>query len=411
MSQLDVFLSRTSSLLERFSVPVCLATACLFPALWFFLYGPGPDGLHDRSGEVLGHDFSHFWIAGRAALSGHATDPFDLTRHVANVKAWFGPDAGEFGWHYPPMFLLPAAGLALLPLPQAFLLFTVVTGALLLLAVWKIWPDWRALVVVAGSPAFFANVNYGQNGALSAALVAFALLPVLRGREPGALPLSLLAYKPNLGLVFPVALAGGGFWRAMAMTAVLIGVQVAVTVAAFGPEVWTAFFRGLGDSSAVLFDQVAAGTHRYASVFGAARNLGAGVPLAHAMQVAMAASVLAACWSLWRGEADRRLKVGVAIAAIPLLSPYVMTYDMLILVPAVLLLLDHGRSAGRGRFDVPLAFAVWSLPAAGEAVALATHVSLNLLLCLAVFGVLLQRAWRDVPAPVLDVARAPQSMT
>src|SRR3954467_6194611 len=74
------------------------------------------DGLIARDGQPIGTDFSNVWAAGKLVLAGEPSAPYDLARqHAAEKAAFDGRDVPLFGWHYPPFFLIVAAGLALLP--------------------------------------------------------------------------------------------------------------------------------------------------------------------------------------------------------------------------------------------------------------------------------------------------------
>ena len=97
------------------------------------LYGTGPEPRRNWYGDMLGNDFSQIWVAGRAALEGRAGEPYDLPVHLENLKAAFGPTA-RFAWHYPPVFLLPAAAVAVFDPQAAFLLWSVLSLGLFALA-------------------------------------------------------------------------------------------------------------------------------------------------------------------------------------------------------------------------------------------------------------------------------------
>ena len=63
--------------------------------------------------KAIGNDFVQVWVAGRSALAGRGAEPYDLPVHLANLKAACDQEC-RFAWHYPPVFLLPAAAMALL---------------------------------------------------------------------------------------------------------------------------------------------------------------------------------------------------------------------------------------------------------------------------------------------------------
>src|SRR6201996_4777986 len=81
------------------------------------------NGLVDRNGKPIGTDFSSFYAAGRMALEGHAAAVYDMAAHYAREQQIFGAATPYYGWLYPPIFLLIAAPLALLPYPLAPLLW------------------------------------------------------------------------------------------------------------------------------------------------------------------------------------------------------------------------------------------------------------------------------------------------
>ncbi|MDB5651605.1 MAG: hypothetical protein JWL62_3125 [Hyphomicrobiales bacterium] len=343
----------------------------------FFQLAPGPDQRFNREHVVMGHDFSHFWIAGSAVLDGHPTDAFDIDTHEANQRRYFGTDVPTFGWHYPPPFLLPATALALLPLPHAFAVWMISTNALLLFALWRIVPGWRLQVVALGSPILFQNINYGQNAALSAALVALALTPFIRGRSVSSWALGLLSYKPNLGLPIPFVLAGSGAWKTIGGIACVIGAQVLVSGWLLGFDTWRAFIRSLSTSEEILLEAMGAGVARYDSAFGAARVLGLTVSAAFAVQIASAILAVLLCTWAWRGKGDRRLKAALLIATLLLCTPYLLEYELLLLLPAAVMLFAYARERGFGDWDVPMLALLWALPMISQSAAALLHLPLG----------------------------------
>src|SRR5580698_5398999 len=83
------------------------------------------DGLIDRNGKPLGTDFSSFYAAGSLVLDGRAGDVYDMALHYAREQQIFGAATPYYGWLYPPIFLLVATPLALLPYPLALVAWQV----------------------------------------------------------------------------------------------------------------------------------------------------------------------------------------------------------------------------------------------------------------------------------------------
>ena len=92
-------------------------------------------------------------------------------------------------------------------------------------------PNGRTLLLALATPAVFVNAVGGQNGTWTAALFGGGL--GLLDRRPiiaGSL-LGLLIYKPQLGILIPIALLAGRRWQALAAAA-------ATGAAASSPSVW-----------------------------------------------------------------------------------------------------------------------------------------------------------------------------
>ena len=69
------------------------------------------DGLIDRTDKPIGTDFSNVWAAGKLVLDGQPAAPYEPARqYAAEKEAFGGREVPFFGWHYPPQFLIVAAG-------------------------------------------------------------------------------------------------------------------------------------------------------------------------------------------------------------------------------------------------------------------------------------------------------------
>ena len=165
----------------------------------------------DAGGHPFAADFLSFWSAGHLALSGHAGTAYDWPAMHALQHHLMGRDpGGYFGWAYPPLFLCVAIALALMPYVTSYLVWIGLTLATLRGDGGPDCPPGAALIACA-APATLACAMVGQNGFLSAALIAGVLLQLEARPLLAGLLLGLLTYKPHLGLLFPVALMFGGY--------------------------------------------------------------------------------------------------------------------------------------------------------------------------------------------------------
>jgi alpha-1,2-mannosyltransferase len=362
------------------------------------------DGLVDRNGKPIGTDFASFYAAGSLVLDGRAGDVYNMAAHYAREQQIFGASTPYYGWLYPPIFLLVATPLALMPYLWALAVWQIGTFALYLSVIagvvagmpprskvtGQIW-----LPVAAGFPAVFINLGHGQNGFLSAGLFGAALLalparPILSGVLFG-----LLAYKPQLALVMPFALLAGGHWRTVLAAGITVMALVGLTALIFGGDLWFAFAASTETSRKLLLEQGDVGFEKLQSVFAAVRLWGGGVPLAYAIQGVVSAAVLGGTAWAWRSRCDDGLKAALLVVATLLASPHVLDYDLVILAPAIAFTVRAGL-AGRFRdYEASLLAAVWIVPLLSRSVAGFTAVPVGMLAMLAFYVFALRTARSD----------------
>lgn len=311
----------------------------------------GGNWLFDATGAPIANDFVNVWAAGHLALHGHAASAYDWTLHKAAEVQAVGHDfRNYYGWHYPPTFLFAAAALALLPYSFAAVVWLVATLSALVLVVSGIVRGPVGLVVALASPAVLWNVTAGQNGFLTAALIGATLMflekrPILAG-----LCLGLLTYKPQFGLLFPVALIAAGQWRVILSAAVTAIAIALLSLAFFGTESWAAFLHWMPVTSRVVLGDGAADFGRLQSIFGLVRTLGGSETMAWTAQTTLALALSAAiCW-LWRNCRQFELNAAALSCAALLATPYLYIYDLVALTIPVAFLLRNtfkrGLSAG-----------------------------------------------------------------
>jgi hypothetical protein len=156
-----------------------------------------------------------------------------------------------------------------------------------------------------------------------------------------------LSYKPQFGMLFPVALAAGNHWRAFASAAVTVALLVGVTIAALGTDVWTAFPRGLGAHSVLVLSAdpgnepiLLAG--RLQTVYGTIRTLHGGLSLALLAQGATITGLAVIMWLLWRTPARYALKAATLSTAALMATPWASACDMAaVVVPIAFLAKDQ----------------------------------------------------------------------
>jgi arabinofuranan 3-O-arabinosyltransferase len=311
----------------------CIANAGVLASAWHAASGP--------------NDFVGVWAAGQLALDGQPQAAYDWSAHKAVEDLAAGaPFAGSYPWFYPPQFLLVATVLALVPYGLAHLMWPVVTSAAYLATIREIIGHRAAILLAAAVPAIVANIAAEQNGFISAALLGGAL--TLMDRRPllsGCL-LGLLTYKPQLGLMIPLALIAGGRWRVFFSAAAVALALAAASWAAFGTATWAAFANaGALATRAVLADD-AANWHKLQTVFGLVRSLGGSESAAWSLHAAMVAACALVVWIIWRRPIAFDVKAAALAAALLLATPYMYSYDLVVLAIPMAFLIRLGRTTG-----------------------------------------------------------------
>ena len=368
------------------------------------------NGIVARDGKPLGTDFSSFYAAGTLAHQGKAAAAYDWPTQHAEEKRIFGDENTPFfGWHYPPFFLAVAALLATMPYLLALFVWQATTFALYLRLAAAILPGAETVLLAAAAPAVFVNLGHGQNGFLTASLLAGALLVLDRRPLLAGLLIGLLAYKPQFGVLIPFILIATGRWRVFFSAALTVLAMAALATLAFGPQIWSAFIASLTPTQTILLEAGATGWEKLQSVFSAIRMWGGPVPLAKAIHGVVAVVVAIALIRLWRSAAAFDLKAAALCLASLLATPYTLDYDMVLLGPAIAFFARHGLKNGFGPYEASLLAVVWAVPLVARQVAAFTAIPLGVIVTLSFFALVIARAEKDrraAPASPSEIRHA-----
>jgi arabinofuranan 3-O-arabinosyltransferase len=327
-----------------------LAYGYTFPVFYavFFLY------LFERGlwllnsgGIPLYHDFTYHYMAGLQALRGDIASLYDPREFTRLQEAMVGTGNVRFAiWPYPPPFLLTLMPFVPLPYVSAFLSWETVTLLAFVAVVYFIVRLPAAIALALASPFTAWNFLAGQSGFLTAALLGAALLFLERRPVVAGAFIGCLSYKPQFGVLFPIALIAANQWRVVASAAATVLVLVGVSIAAFGAQPWVMFPRELAMQAGV--NLVGADDSRWEllqTVYGLVRYFNGGAALAWLVQGLMALAVAAIVWLVWRSRAHHALKAATLSAAALVATPYTLAYDLAaIAIPVAFLATDQIRS-------------------------------------------------------------------
>ena len=362
------------------------------------------------AGGPPGTDFASFYAAGKAALEGAPGTPYDPAAHFAREQALFGPETPFYAWQYPPIFLLVVTPLAKLPYLPAL----VVWQAVSLLSLPDRHsrhrphiPGRRALkhgTRSNGSPFSLrsatrpcSSISGTARTASSARHCSAARSPAsTAGRLLAGMLIGLLAYKPQLGLMIPIAFLAGGRWRVIIAAALTVAALVLLAGLVFGPEVWRAFLGSTGYSRSALLEGGDVAWHKFQTVYAAVRMWGGSLGLAYAVQAVATLVTAIALARLWRSRAAYPLKAAALGARDDSRNPV-----RLRLRPDGARAGDRVPGARRARpraarpYERTALAMLWIVPLVARSVAATLAIPIGIAAVIVVFALTVRRGARD----------------
>lgn len=354
------------------------------------------NGLLDPKGKPLGYDFITFWAASKAGLAGHPQDAYNIPLLFEIEKTAVPAMQNMFAWYYPPTFYLLILPIAWLPYLAAYFTFVLTTLAAYVQVLRRVIRGREAMWCLAAFPGLWTNLFHGQNGFLTAALAAAALLSLPHRATLAGVFIGLLAIKPHLAVLFPVALIAIGAWRTFIVAGlVAVAFMVAGTLA-LGMDTLYAFIDSLSFAQLAL-EMGALPWTKMPTVFALLRMLGAPVMMAYVVHALVACLAIGSVWLVWRRSDSWPLRGAALMSATFLVSPYLFDYDMVWLAFPIAWLALEGIENGWLRAEREILVAAWLLPLFMMPIAKLTSVQVGPLVLAAVMWVVLRRTGRILP--------------
>jgi Glycosyltransferase family 87 len=397
----------TGAWLDRGRVIRVAGICGIISALCIIVLFATSHGTLDYKGRPLGTDFSDVWTAGKMAVDGSAAKIWSWPDHFAVQRlVHHKADVEFYGWHYPPPFLLVAWLLAQLPYIPALIAWQLSTLAPFTRMMWQLVPRRETILLTLAAPVTLICLTHGHNGFLTALLLGGGLMVLDKRPFVAGLLFGCLVYKPQFALVLPVLLLAGRHWRAVAGAMVSAAALVGLTLAIWGWPVWQAFIGSLPLTQHVVIEQGSTGFYKIMSPFAAVRLWGGSIGLGYAVQsMVTAASIAALAWLSW-SKARSGLRNAFVCAAAILSTPYVLDYDLVVLLPALAWLWLDAKEHGFLRWEATLMAFIWFTPLVGRGVAQWTLVPLGFMSVVALAGIVLRRALTASPSRRLRAAFA-----
>jgi hypothetical protein len=377
-----------------------------------YVWNLATPGLRDRNANLKGTDFLHLYTLGSLAAAHRGADLYDMNAQ-ATLAAQRVPEAAGIRYLplYPPqvsIFFAPLAHLSYGWALAAWWSCSVAIYGICCYCIWRACPNLQeqggtvALVAIA-FPAFFHLIAWGQTSAV--ALACFTLMFfLLRDRRDflAGLALGCLIFKPQLGLAAAVVFVSLGAWKAVLGAALSAAAQLSVGVLNYGMEPLRHWFRMLRNVRGILplLEPKLYQTHSLRTFWS---MLVPWVGASFVLYVASAAVVLGLTIAVWKrgGAVPLALRYSALLLATVLVAPHLTVYDLVILVPAFVLLADWliGQSVAFSTWWLgTLLYLIYMLPLVGP-FARWTHVQFSVVAMMAAVFLLWRMACNSSAIP------------
>jgi hypothetical protein len=233
---------------------------------------------------------------------------------------------------YPPFFLFYIAPLGIFSYYIAYLFWSFGTFLLYFIASFDKSQRRYAAFVTIFAPATITCLSAGQTGLLSSALIVggFRLIntrPIVSGTLFG-----LASFKPQLGILIPIALISARLWRTIAAACITIVVLFLASGIVFGWKMWTLWFVKLLPHADWVMDVK---DRLNPTITSSLISLGVDLSVARAMQACVAVIVAVIIWICFRRGVTILATASVLVGTF-LATPYAIVNDMPMLTNAVL---------------------------------------------------------------------------
>jgi hypothetical protein len=315
--------------------------AYVLALIWQLYHGGWLFGSDGRPACI---DFSWIWVSGKFAISTSPVEVYDYPIFTAARLALVGPDTCILDhFDYPPTFMFFTFPLSSMPYLVAFSVWMATTLLVYLAAAYAIIPRLAAVIAAVTPIVVPVNIQYGHNGFLTAGLIGFSLVLLEHRPWVSGLFIGLLTYKPQFGVLIPLALIASRNWRALA-SATLATIVWGITAAlVFGYEGWPSFLHTLLDRNSNLTpdDRLQV---KFQSIFGLLRWAGAGPDISLGTHLVIAVIVALIVCVIWAKAVPYPLKAAALCIGSVTVTPYVLPWDLCILGIAVAFLVRDGLS-------------------------------------------------------------------
>lgn len=334
---------------QRRTIYLC-AAVLVIAALFTFVYVKIIWGLYQsRSATHLPQytDFFALWSYARVIFSHPAADLYndDLLRSYQIALGM--AETQHYPFPYPPTFILMVWPLCLPPYHLSYVVTMLSTLALFLWVVRQTCTRSPMLLLwCILAPATIAAVWAGQLGFLAGALIVAGIR--LAGTRPilAGVLIGILSYKPQFGLLIPIALVSAGLWVTVLSATVTVLALAAVATLAFGVTIWSQWLAMLPAYSD-LWENIPSVLNMRPTVMASLQMVGVPLLAARVVQAAVTVTVAVCVWFAFR-RGPSRLAAAALLCGTMLATPHAYFYDLPMVVAAMVLFVEERVQTDQG---------------------------------------------------------------
>jgi hypothetical protein len=369
-------------------------------------------GIFDRVGNIKFQDFLPIYVSAQLIAQNRAGELYASQIAAESMRAVVHqlvsqPPNVRLPYLYGPQVALSMAPLSRFSFPVAARIWVVISLLLYAGCIYLVWNTCAALrphrkIVAVCAIAFPPLFHFFVRGQLSALVLACFTAAFLAFRMDrnwlAGLTLGFLIFKPQFLIAIPLVLILAQEWQAFAGFVLAAAAQLAFTAAYFGSGVMHAYFDVLWHVSRALDAAELSLAPIQMHSLRAFWSLLFPSPQSPWPEISLVLYVLSAIVTVgmaafvWKSSSPLALRFSALSLAAVLVNPHLFIYDLLVLAPALLLVVDwtiaHAQSPASALLRV-LAYAVFIVPLFGP-LSRWTHVQLSV----PVFVALLWTLWR-----------------
>jgi hypothetical protein len=314
------------------------------------------DGIFNRNGVRVGGDFIVFYSSALMSMKGDAVSAYNISALSAFQLESLGIHSDKLPWHYPPVYLFFLFPFAYLGFIGAFWAWSIVTIMGLMVLVRQITSSSHYMLLVPLCFPVAYSMAAGQNGNLTAMLIGTGLILINRSACAAGIVFGLLVYKPQLAAVIPFCLIAAGLYRTLFYMIASASVLIISSFLVLGTEPWIAFITGLAGHSNLVYGESNQIWERIPTVAITSLQLIKYGNLAMIIQFGVAVMAIATSVWVWKSSSLLGPRALAIVSSIPLISPFVMDYDMATLIVPIAFIANEARGGNwtAGKFVILL---------------------------------------------------------